>query len=29
MYFKRAKSSELMLGDPVAHRDALGRRLGL
>jgi alkylation response protein AidB-like acyl-CoA dehydrogenase len=29
LYFKRAKSSELMLGDPVAHRDALGRRLGL
>jgi alkylation response protein AidB-like acyl-CoA dehydrogenase len=29
LYFKRAKSSELLLGDAVHHRDVLGRRLGV
>jgi alkylation response protein AidB-like acyl-CoA dehydrogenase len=29
LYFKRAKSSELLFGQPAEHRDALGRLLGL
>jgi alkylation response protein AidB-like acyl-CoA dehydrogenase len=29
LYFKRAKSSELLLGDPAYHRDRLGVLLGL
>lgn len=29
LYFKRAKSSELMLGDPSYHRELLARRIGL
>jgi len=29
LYFKRAKSSELLFGDPVYHRDLLARRLGI
>jgi alkylation response protein AidB-like acyl-CoA dehydrogenase len=29
LYFKRAKSSELMLGDPLHHRKALARRMGV
>jgi alkylation response protein AidB-like acyl-CoA dehydrogenase len=29
MYFKRAKSSELMLGDPAYHRELLAQRIGL
>ena len=29
LYFKRAKSSELMLGDPSYHRELLVRRLGV
>jgi alkylation response protein AidB-like acyl-CoA dehydrogenase len=29
LYFKRAKSSELLLGDPTFHRDLLAQRLGL
>jgi alkylation response protein AidB-like acyl-CoA dehydrogenase len=29
LYFKRAKSSELLFGHPVEHRDVLGRLLGL
>jgi alkylation response protein AidB-like acyl-CoA dehydrogenase len=27
LYFRRAKSSELMFGDPVYHRDLIARRL--
>ncbi len=29
LYFKRAKSSELLFGDPVHHREILAGRLGL
>ncbi len=29
LYFKRAKSSELLFGDPVYHREILAGRLGL
>ena len=29
LYFKRAKSSELFLGDPAYHRELLAQRIGL
>jgi alkylation response protein AidB-like acyl-CoA dehydrogenase len=29
LYFKRAKSSEVFLGDPAAHREQLAQRLGV
>jgi alkylation response protein AidB-like acyl-CoA dehydrogenase len=29
LYFKRAKSSELMLGDPSYHRELLAQRIGM
>jgi alkylation response protein AidB-like acyl-CoA dehydrogenase len=29
LYFKRSKSSELLFGDPVYHRELLARRLGI
>jgi alkylation response protein AidB-like acyl-CoA dehydrogenase len=29
LYFKRARSSELFLGDPFAHREALAQRIGI
>ncbi len=29
LYFKRAKSSELMFGDPAYHREQLAQRIGL
>lgn len=29
LYFKRAKSSELMFGDPAYHREMLAQRIGL
>jgi alkylation response protein AidB-like acyl-CoA dehydrogenase len=29
LYFKRAKSSELFLGDPAYHRELLAQRLGV
>ena len=29
LYFKRAKSSELFLGDPTYHRELLAQRLGI
>jgi alkylation response protein AidB-like acyl-CoA dehydrogenase len=29
LYFKRAKSSELMLGDPYYHRELLAQRIGI
>ena len=29
LYFKRAKSSELLFGDPVYHREALARHIGI
>jgi alkylation response protein AidB-like acyl-CoA dehydrogenase len=29
LYFKRAKSSELMFGDPTYHRELLARRIGI
>jgi alkylation response protein AidB-like acyl-CoA dehydrogenase len=29
LYFKRAKSSELMLGDPTYHREQLAQRIGI
>jgi alkylation response protein AidB-like acyl-CoA dehydrogenase len=29
LYFKRAKSSELMLGDPAYHRELLAQQLGI
>ncbi len=29
LYFKRAKSSELFLGDPAYHRELIARRLGI
>jgi len=29
LYFKRAKSSELLFGDPTYHRELLARRIGL
>jgi alkylation response protein AidB-like acyl-CoA dehydrogenase len=29
LYFKRAKSSELFLGDPTYHRELLAQRIGL
>ena len=28
LYFKRAKSSELLFGDPAYHRELLAQRLG-
>src|SRR5258708_4009246 len=29
LYFKRAKSSQLLLGDPTDHRELLAPRIGL
>jgi alkylation response protein AidB-like acyl-CoA dehydrogenase len=29
LYFKRAKSSELFMGDPAYHRELLAERLGI
>lgn len=29
LYFKRARSSEVFLGDPFAHREALAKRIGI
>lgn len=29
LYFKRAKSSELLFGDPIYHRELLAQRIGL
>lgn len=29
LYYKRARSSEVFLGDPDAHREALARRIGI
>ena len=29
LYFKRARSSELLFGDPAAHKETLARQLGL
>jgi alkylation response protein AidB-like acyl-CoA dehydrogenase len=29
LYFKRAKSSELLLGDPAYHRELLAQRIGI
>ena len=29
LYFKRAKSSELLLGDAAYHRELLAQRLGI
>src|SRR5262249_13128958 len=29
LYFRRAKSSEIFLGDPTHHREVLARRMGL
>jgi alkylation response protein AidB-like acyl-CoA dehydrogenase len=29
LYFKRAKSSELFLGDPAYHRELLAQQLGI
>jgi alkylation response protein AidB-like acyl-CoA dehydrogenase len=29
LYFKRAKSSQLMLGDPAAHREFLAQQIGV
>jgi alkylation response protein AidB-like acyl-CoA dehydrogenase len=29
MYFKRAKSSELLFGDPTYHRELLAQRIGI
>ena len=29
LYFKRAKSSELIFGDPGYHRELLAQRIGL
>jgi hypothetical protein len=29
LYFKRARSSEVFLGDAFAHRAALARRVGI
>ena len=29
LYFKRAKSSELMFGDPTYHREQLAQRIGI
>src|ERR1019366_5255155 len=29
LYFKRAKSSELILGDPAYHRELLAQRIGI
>ena len=29
LYYKRAKSSELLFGDPAAHRERLGGLLGI
>jgi alkylation response protein AidB-like acyl-CoA dehydrogenase len=29
LYFKRARSSEVFLGDPLAHREALAKRVGI
>lgn len=29
LYYKRARSSEAFLGDPVAHREALAQRIGV
>ncbi|HKD96760.1 MAG TPA: acyl-CoA dehydrogenase family protein, partial [Micromonosporaceae bacterium] len=29
LYFKRAKTSQILLGTPVYHRELLARRIGL
>jgi hypothetical protein len=29
LYFKRAKSSELLFGDPAYHRELLAQRIGI
>ncbi|MBT6371556.1 MAG: acyl-CoA dehydrogenase, partial [Acidimicrobiaceae bacterium] len=29
LYFKRAKSSELLFGDPTYHRELLAQRIGI
>ncbi|HTQ19587.1 acyl-CoA dehydrogenase family protein [Mycobacterium sp.] len=29
LYFKRARSSEIFLGDADAHREALAQRIGI
>jgi alkylation response protein AidB-like acyl-CoA dehydrogenase len=29
LYFKRAKTSEVLLGDPTYHRELLAQRLGV
>jgi alkylation response protein AidB-like acyl-CoA dehydrogenase len=29
LYFKRAKSSELLFGDPTYHREQLAQRIGI
>ena len=29
LYFKRAKSSEIYLGDPTYHRELLAQRIGI
>jgi len=29
LYFKRAKTSELLLGDPAYHRELLAKRLAI
>ena len=29
LYFKRAKSSQLLLGDPTYHRELLAQRIGI
>jgi alkylation response protein AidB-like acyl-CoA dehydrogenase len=29
LYFKRARSSEALLGDPAYHRERLAQRIGL
>ena len=29
LYFKRAKSSELLFGDPAYHREQLAQRIGI
>lgn len=29
LYFKRVRSSEIFLGDPALHREALAQRIGI
>jgi alkylation response protein AidB-like acyl-CoA dehydrogenase len=29
LYFKRAKSSEILFGDPTYHRELLAQRIGI